>query len=58
LVGMCAWKMSFNYVRDDGSSGNIDIQWFSGLYWTVYWNLDSLRAHLVSLAPGSRTLNS
>jgi hypothetical protein len=26
LVGMCAWKMSFNYVRDDGSSGNIDIQ--------------------------------
>jgi hypothetical protein len=25
LVGMCAWKMAFNYVRDDGPSGTIDI---------------------------------
>jgi hypothetical protein len=25
LVGMCAWKMAFSYVRDDGPSGTIDI---------------------------------
>jgi len=25
LVGMCAWKMAFNYVRDDGPSGTEDI---------------------------------
>jgi len=25
LIGMCAWKMAFNYVTDDGPSGTIDI---------------------------------
>jgi hypothetical protein len=25
LVGICAWKMAFNYVRDDGPSGTMDI---------------------------------
>jgi hypothetical protein len=25
LVGMCAWKMAFNYVRDEGPSGTIDM---------------------------------
>jgi len=25
LIGMCAWKMAFNYVRDDRPSGTINV---------------------------------